>query len=163
MERYLALAPAAVDADRIRADCHLQRAIDAARRGAEAEVAVEVTTALRHDPGLFIPPEGRTPRELVRGNLTEILARARAPSTLCALAHLCDRGLGDRTTARALYRAYLRIAADAPNRSEVRDRLARIGPGGAVRLLARRAARRLAAAFEARQTASGTKLEGRAR
>lgn len=160
LDRYLALAPGAPDASRIVAERHLKRAMEAARRNDEDEAGLEVRRALERDPGLAIAPGARRPRDLVRTHLADILARGPAPSTLCALAHLSDRHLRDGASARVLYDAYLRVAGDAPNCSAVEDRVRRLGPFGAVRGLARRAVRRLAAIARHRGLAPGPQRFG---
>lgn len=144
LERYLVLAPKAADRDAIDADRHLRRAISAFEEGEENLAAEELREALCLDPGLPVPRTGQSAAELVDRYLDEVLALGCASSTLCGLAHLCDRGLGDRRSARRLYSAYLRNAGEAPNRTAVEARLRQLERGGPLRSAAGRLWHRLA-------------------
>ncbi len=143
LERYLALAPAAVDRDVIAAERHLLSAIAAMETGDQGRAVDELRDAIRLDPGLAIRDTGLSVTDLVHLYLDEILARECAPSTLCALAHLCDRHLHDRQSARRLFLRYLEYAADAPNRAEVEARVRRLAGRPSMRDLAASTWRRL--------------------
>lgn len=144
LERYVALAPKAVDRDVIVADRHLRRAISAFDGGEEELAAGELRKALNLDPGLHVSEAGLPVTGLVHRYLDDVLALRCAPSTLCGLAHLCDRCLGDHRSAVRLYWAYLRNAGEAPNRKAVEARLRQLERGGAIGNAAWRLWRRLA-------------------
>lgn len=129
LERYLQLAPGAADRGPIAAERHLKEAIAALRDDRTREAVVSVRTALRLDPGLVLPEEPVPLARLVACHLDTILQGGPAPSTLCALAFLCDRLLGDRASAAVLYSAYLRAGGDPPDREDVERRLRRLERG----------------------------------
>ena len=129
LERYVARAPAASDRDAIVADQHLRHAIAELEEGRPERAAAHVREALRLDPGLPMMEDGLTFVEMMGRHLDEVLASVCAPSTLSGLAHLSDRHLHDRASARRLYSAYLLHARDAPNRLGVEARLQRLERG----------------------------------
>jgi tetratricopeptide (TPR) repeat protein len=160
LERYVALAPAASDREAIVAEQHLRRAIAAIDGGSRERAAAELREALRLDPGLPIPQTGFSLAELFDRYLEEVLARECAPSTLCGLAHLCDRYLHDRPSARRLYSAYLQRAGHAPNRADVEVRLRRLERGWSMRDVAGATLRRLAMPFRIRRESPAPTEEG---
>jgi molybdenum cofactor biosynthesis enzyme MoaA len=109
------------------AEAHLLAALESYRSGQQEAGRSSLIEALVLDPGLdraVLEASGEHP---ARRHLPRILAEAVSPSTLSALANI-HLVLQESEAAEQLFRGYLRLAPEAPDRVKVQQALAELAP-----------------------------------
>jgi hypothetical protein len=109
------------------AEAHLLAALESYRSGRQEAGRSSLMEGLILDPGLDRAELESSGEHPARRHLPRILAEAVSPSTLSALANI-HLVLQDTQAAEQLFRGYLRLAPEAPDRIKVEQVLADLVP-----------------------------------